>query len=215
MCGLDTHRVENGVDCHSRQMLLLFERDAELVEGLYQFRIHLIHALLQFLLLGCRIVADRLIVDVGYIKVSPGRRGERLPVAIGFQTIFQQPLRLLLERRYLTDHILIETGRHYLCLDIGCKPIFIFRICSLFDHAVRTLCCFLLIFFHFFSIFAPVLIYFHPGHFDNSLQICKNTKKKCNLKAKKDFPRYNALLEHFLDGVEEFVVDGTGEWTIA
>ena len=81
VCGLHAHRVEHRIDRHSRKTLLLLERDTQFVECLYQFRVHLVHALFQLLLSGCRIVADCLEVDGGYVEVRPAGRGECEPVA--------------------------------------------------------------------------------------------------------------------------------------
>ena len=56
--------VEDRVDRHARQELLLFERDAQLVERLEHLRVDLVQALGTVVRgLGSGVVADRLEVD--------------------------------------------------------------------------------------------------------------------------------------------------------
>ena len=72
--------VEHGVDRDAGQQLLLFERDAELLERAAQLGIHFVEALELRLLLRRRVVADGLVVDRVVMDVVPGRLPHREPV---------------------------------------------------------------------------------------------------------------------------------------
>ena len=137
MRGLDRHGVHHGVYGHAGQPLLFLEAYAQLVEGLDQLRIHLVHRLLQRLLFRRGIVADGLEIDWRYVQMRPRGRRQRLPVAERLETEFQQPLRLLLDGRYAAYHILVKARRHYLSVDVGRKTIFIFRVGGFVKNAPR------------------------------------------------------------------------------
>ena len=90
------HRVDDRVDRHAAEALLLGEGDPELVEHGPQFGVDLVEARQRGLRLRGRVVADVLVVDRPVVDVLPVRLGESEPVAVGAQAPFEQPLRLVL-----------------------------------------------------------------------------------------------------------------------
>ena len=91
----DRNTVENRIDCHVAEALLLTQRNAELVEGFEKLRIHLIKAGLLLLLLGSRVVNDVLVIDLGITQSSPVGFLEGEPVAKRLEPELQQEIRLL------------------------------------------------------------------------------------------------------------------------
>ena len=62
--GGNGHAIEDGIDSHIAEPLLLAQRDAELVEGFEQLGIHLVKARYFCLLLRCGVINDVLIVNL-------------------------------------------------------------------------------------------------------------------------------------------------------
>ena len=100
--------VEHRVDGDARQQLLLFERNAELVERRLHLRIDFVQAVQRLLLLRRRVVDDVLVVDRVVLDVLPGRLLHRQPQAIRLQAPLEQPLRLVLLLRDQPDDVLAE-----------------------------------------------------------------------------------------------------------
>ncbi len=97
MGGLDADGVHHGVDGHARKGFLFLQGYAEAVECVEKLRVDFIEAFGAFGL-GARlgVVADGLVVDRRNVEMGPGGHFECLPVAEGFQTEFEEPLRLAL-----------------------------------------------------------------------------------------------------------------------
>ncbi len=114
--------VEDGIHRHTRQPLLLLQRDPQLLVGGQQLRIDLVQAL--GTLLRCRVVADRLVVDgtVAVRQERPLRLAafvvKLLPVAVSLQPPLEHPFRLALLFRDEPDDVLVQTRRSELLLDV-------------------------------------------------------------------------------------------------
>ena len=118
MGSLDADGIHHGIDGHSGELLLLLKRDSEFVECIDQFRIDLIHTLLQLPLFRGGIIGDRLKVDLRDIEVRPLRRSESLPIAECLETEVKQPIRLTFESGNKTHGLLRQTRGHYLRIDV-------------------------------------------------------------------------------------------------
>src|SRR5690606_10768590 len=117
--------VEDGVDGHARQQLLLLERDAELLERPEHLRIDLVEALQLGPLLRGRVVADGLEVDRLDFQVVPGRLRHLQPGPVGLQPELEHPFRLLLLGRETTDDVLVEAGREGFRLDLRLEAVLV------------------------------------------------------------------------------------------
>ncbi len=136
MGGLDADGVHDGVYGHSGKLFLLLQGDAELVEGLYQLRVHLVETLLQFLFLGGGIIGDSLEVYLRYVEVSPAGHGQREPMPVSLQTEFEKPFRLTLHSRDKPNDVFIQPRRDNLRLDVARKAVFIFSIGGLLQEVI-------------------------------------------------------------------------------
>ena len=125
--------VEDRVDGDAREQLLLFERNAELVERRPDLGIDLVQAVQHLLLLRRRVVDDVLVVDRVVLDVLPGRLLHREPEPIRLQAPLEQPLRLLLLRGDQPDDVLVEALRDRLGLDVGVEAVLVFAGGELFD----------------------------------------------------------------------------------
>mmetsp|Transcript_130136 Transcript_130136/g.278077 ORF Transcript_130136/g.278077 Transcript_130136/m.278077 type:complete len:218 (+) Transcript_130136:1050-1703(+) len=116
--GSEALAVENNIDGHVRQSLLLGQRDTELFKGTQQLGVDLVQTLLLLCRLGPREVDDILEVDGLHFQVSPVRHSHALPFPEGIQPEVQHPIRLPFDLRDLTDNILVEPFRNRHGLDI-------------------------------------------------------------------------------------------------
>mmetsp|Transcript_34275 Transcript_34275/g.74971 ORF Transcript_34275/g.74971 Transcript_34275/m.74971 type:complete len:209 (-) Transcript_34275:399-1025(-) len=96
--GSDGNRVEHCVDGHVRQTLLLIQRNAELVEGTEQLRIHIVQRVQLGLLLGLGVVHHILVVDCRVVVVGPVGLLHGEPFAVGLEAEVEHPFRLTLLR---------------------------------------------------------------------------------------------------------------------
>ena len=143
-CGRENiaaYHVHHGIRGNSAESHLLVERDAEFVEGLAQLRIYFVEVLGTLFLLGGCIVADSLEVDFGNVEVSPAGHLHSEPVAVGFKSEVEQPLRLALHLRDVAHHILIETLGNHMGVDVGYESIFIVAGCGTFDNILVGIAC--------------------------------------------------------------------------
>ena len=125
MGGLDAHGVHHGIHGHSHLQFLLFQRNAEFVEGVEKLGVDLFERFGPFFLHRRCVIAYCLEVDFGYVKMGPVGRGEREPVAVGLQAEFEQPVGLSFAGGDKPYHVLVETLGDDLRVDVGGKTIFI------------------------------------------------------------------------------------------
>ena len=115
--------VEDGVNRHIREALLLTQGNPELVEGLEQFGVHLIEAGLLLLLFGSGVINDVLVVDGRVTQSSPIGLSHALPLAEGTQAEIQQELRLLLFGRDQPNNLFTEALGDLLRFNVSDKAI--------------------------------------------------------------------------------------------
>ena len=139
--GLDRYGVHHRIDRHTRQRHLLFERNAEFVEGTFEFGVYLIHRPELLLGLGCCVVDDILKVDFGDVEMGPRRHLHRQPVTIGFQALFEHPLGLPFLRGDSADDLLAESALDKLGLDIGRKTVLILAVGQTLQYIFFVLFC--------------------------------------------------------------------------
>ena len=110
----DGDGIEDGVDGdHAGEHVALLEGNAQLLEGLGQFRVDLLRPVL--VLLGSGIVDDVLEVDLGQVQMGPAGHLHRLPFPERVQAEFQEPVRLLLEAGDGTDDVFVQAlGNEFL-----------------------------------------------------------------------------------------------------
>ena len=119
------NRVEHGIDgSHAGQNLPLFQRNAELVEGLGQLRVNLLRPV--SILLRGSVIYNILIVNMRHIQMTPFRGLHRLPFPECVETEVQKPLRLSLPLGNHPDNVLVQAFRDKFLLDIGDKTLLVF-----------------------------------------------------------------------------------------
>jgi len=97
------------------------QRNPELVEHLADLGVDLVHAVESRLLLWCRPVADRLIVDGVDLELGPVGLLHRLPRLERLQAPLEQPFRLALLRRNQTHGVFGQAGRSDVGVEIGAE----------------------------------------------------------------------------------------------
>ena len=112
-------------DSYAGEHFLLLQRYAQTVKRAQQLGVDFIDALGILFFHRRGIIADCLEVNIGHLQVSPLRRGEREPVAIGFQSELEEPFRLMFLGRNQPHHFLIKPHRYHLGVDIGDEAIFV------------------------------------------------------------------------------------------
>ena len=117
------HRVDDGVDRHAAEPLLLGQRDTQLVEHGPNLGVDLVQAGQLRLRFRGRVVDDVLIVDRPVVDVLPPRLLQRDPVPVGPQTPLDQPVRLPLLRRDQPNDILAQPLRNPVGVQVGRKTI--------------------------------------------------------------------------------------------
>ena len=143
--GAHRHTVHHGIDGHTRELHLLFERDAQFVEGLAQLGVHLLEALGSRLGLGRSVVANGLIVDFGNRQVGPVGHLEGFPVGIRLEAEVEQPLGFALLLRDVANNLLAQTFGDNIGLDVGHETVFILIRGNVAQYFIR------IILFHFQS----------------------------------------------------------------
>ena len=127
--GGDGDAVEYGIDGDACKALLLFQGDAQLVEGAEKLFIDLVEALQEFLRLRGRVVVH--VLEVYFRVVDVGPAGDLLlvglgaPVAVGFEAPFQHPVGFFLLGGNPADDVLVETTGSGFGLDVGDETILI------------------------------------------------------------------------------------------
>src|SRR5215469_13229969 len=118
--------VEDRIDSHASEALLLLERNAQPLEGAQDLRVDLIEAR-RGPPLGRRVVDDLLVVDGRVRNVRPpGLRRRALqgdPVPVGPEPPIEHELGLVLLGRNRPDDVLVQSGRQRLRLDRRDEPI--------------------------------------------------------------------------------------------
>ena len=142
---LDAHGVHDGIDSRTGQRHAFLQGDAQLVEGLHQFRVDLLLSLLPLaprslpLSRGVGIVGDGLIVDVGHLEVAPSGLFQSEPVAVGIQAELQQPVRLALRHGDEAHDIFRQTLLDDVRLDVGGEAVLVLLLRHLAHKAVLFL----------------------------------------------------------------------------
>ena len=99
------------------------KRNAQLVESFQNLRIHLSVAGFLF---GGGIERDLVIIDFIDQHMTPRRTRLLLPPPVGIQSELKHPVRFAFLLRNQPDHLLVQTHRNHLGLNVGSKSIFIF-----------------------------------------------------------------------------------------
>ncbi len=124
--GGDGDAVEHRVHGHAGEHLLLVQRDAELLVGLEQLRIHLVQALGRVVLgLGRRIVGDGLVVDGRVVDVGPSGLLHAEPVSVGPKSPFEQEGGLFLLGRDERDDVLVQPRRDGVRFHVGIEAVLV------------------------------------------------------------------------------------------
>jgi hypothetical protein len=124
----NAHRIEDRVDGHAGEKLLLVERNPQLLIGAKQLGVHVVQRLQRRHGLRRRVVRERLIVDGLVADVGPVRLLHRQPTAVRLEAPLEQPLGLFLLRRDSADHRLVQTGGQRVRLDVGHEAVLVFAI---------------------------------------------------------------------------------------
>jgi len=118
----DRDAVEDRVDRHTRQPLLLVEGDPELLEGTPHLGIDFVQARERLLRLRRSVVDDVLVVDRGMTDVRPGRLTrlllELLPMTKRPQAPVEHELRFVLLGGDQPDDVLGQPARSDVGLDV-------------------------------------------------------------------------------------------------
>ena len=138
--GLHAHAIEHHVHGHANQALLLFERDAQFLEGLHQLGIGLVEAIERRLLLRGTVVVAVLVVDLGVVHMRPVRLLHLQPKAVGFKPPLQHPLGLVLLRADEANDVLVQPFRGLLALDVRDETVGVFLLGDLAEDIVGVLC---------------------------------------------------------------------------
>mmetsp|Transcript_74635 Transcript_74635/g.120509 ORF Transcript_74635/g.120509 Transcript_74635/m.120509 type:complete len:232 (-) Transcript_74635:449-1144(-) len=107
----DALAIEDGVNGHVGQALLLCQTDAKLLECLKNFGIHLVQALLLRPVLWSRVVHDVLEVDCVHLYVGPVWNIHALPLPECVEAELQHPIWLLFKRPNFPYDVLIDSLR--------------------------------------------------------------------------------------------------------
>ena len=123
--------VQHRIHGNTGQLLLLTQRDAQLVESRQQFRVNLVHTLGAVLLgRGGGIIDNVLEINAGVLNVGPGRflflEGD--PVTKSLEPPFQHPFRFLFLGGNKADNVLTETLGGGILLDINGKAPFVLSV---------------------------------------------------------------------------------------
>ena len=138
--GLDRHRVHHGIDRHARQRHLLFEGNAQFVEGPFEFGIDFVHRIEFFLLLGGGIIDDVLKIYFGNRQVGPRRRFHRQPVAVGRHAPLGHPCGFALLGGDQPHDILAQSLVDGFGLDIRGEAVLIFLLSDILQYVFIFLC---------------------------------------------------------------------------
>ncbi len=126
--------VHDGIHRHAGELLLLVERDAQLVESGQQLGIHLVQALLFLALTRSGIIDNILIINLRQIKMAPIRLLQRQPMTERLQTKLQQPLRFFLLGGNQPDDVFIQPFGHKIGLNVGHKTKLVILVSDLIDN---------------------------------------------------------------------------------
>ena len=115
------HGIEDRIDGHAREELLLQEGDAELLVRFQNLGIDVGERTQRRLLFRRREIARSLIVDRRIVHVRPVRFLHREPAPICLQTPLEHEGRLVLASRDLADCVFAQTRRQGVLLDVRDK----------------------------------------------------------------------------------------------
>ncbi len=128
ICGADRDRVEDGIDRHAGEDLLLAEGDAQLLVGLQQLGIDIVQRAQRLGGAGRRVVADVLVVDRVVLDVGPAGLAHLEPATVGLEAPLEQPRRLLLLLGDEPDDVLAQPLGGYIRLDVGDEAVLVFPV---------------------------------------------------------------------------------------
>ena len=134
--GLDRHGVHDGIDGHARQLHLLLQRDAQLVERAFEFGVDLVHGAQFGTHPGRSVIDDVLEIDLRNTEVRPRRRLHLEPVAVGPQARLGHPLRFALLGRDQAHDLLAQAARNRLGLDVGGETVLVHPAFYLFYDVI-------------------------------------------------------------------------------
>ena len=119
----DRDRVHDRIDGIAGKDLPLHDRDAKLLEGLFELGVHRLIG--RLLLLRSSKVNDVLEVYLRELDVPPSRYFHPRPSTEGPETKVQQPVRLVAHLRDGAHNILIDPLRQVLRLDVGGEAVLV------------------------------------------------------------------------------------------
>ena len=134
--GLDRHGVHDGIDGHARQLHLLLQGDAQLVERAFEFGVDLVHGAQFGTHPGRSVIDDVLEIDLRNAEVRPRRRLHLEPVAVGPQARLGHPLRFALLGRDQAHDLLAQAARNRLGLDVGGETVLVLPAFYLFYDVI-------------------------------------------------------------------------------
>ena len=125
-CGRHGDAVEDGIHSNSRQQLLFFQRNPQLLIGPQNLRIERLQALQGRFLLGRGVVHDILIIDRAIFDVGPLglslRLFQRGPVPVSLESPLKHELGLVFFCRNQANDVFVQTLRHILRFTSETKP---------------------------------------------------------------------------------------------
>ena len=140
--GLHGNGVHDGIHGHAGQHFLLFQRDAQFVEGVHQFGIHLVHAGKLFFLFGYGEICYVLIIRSFEVQVTPFGLFQGGPMAVCLKAELQQPFGFVLACGNHAHYVLIDAFGKLFHINIRHETVFIFVVGDVFQD--------ILLFFFFF-----------------------------------------------------------------
>ena len=129
--GLDRYGVEHCVHRCAGQHASLMQGNAELVKSGHQLGVDLL-----FLrsLLGRGEIDDILEIYLGNVQMGPCRHLHGQPLAVGFQTEVQKPLRLALLLRYQPDDVLVKPFWNEFLLHLSLETVLVLGGAYIFQY---------------------------------------------------------------------------------
>ncbi len=124
---------------YAGQNLLLFQRNAEFLVDLQQFRIDLVERPGTGLALRCSVVVQVLEIDLRVMNARPVWLIERQPAPVRFQTPLKHPVRLVLLGRDKTDNVFRQALGGLIHLDNRLESVFVLIDVDLADPVDRFL----------------------------------------------------------------------------
>src|SRR6266852_5196595 len=139
--------IEHRIHSHTREVLLLLERNAQFLVGAQDLWIQFLQARAAGLLFGRGVINDFLVVDRPVLHSGPLGFGLRLlqrcPVVIRLQPPLEHELRLILLGRDQANNLLVEPLWDSLFLDRSDEAPLVFPLRQVSDHVKACAHCIL------------------------------------------------------------------------